>query len=119
MVFDRSCAEVAPEKQGEASTSNAAERINDSNRLAVSRSASRSLSRTPSNEEVGDVQRELATRPFLREPGLSPLRNDIYSSFLVKNLLVHLDIGQGAILSAFEKRSPTTDDSVQGTHSQV
>ena len=96
--------------------------------LAVSRSTSRSTSRRPSTEmlagsrrpsaeSVGSVQEDLTTRSLLKEPDLSPFRHEIYSSFLVKNLLVHVDIGRGAILSACEKRSPMTDDSVQGTHS--
>ena len=100
--------------------------------LAVSRSTSRSTSRRPSTEllavscsgsrrpsaeSVGSVQEDLITRSLLKEPDLSPFRDEIYSSFLVKNLLVHVDIGRGAILSACEKRSPMTDDSVQGTHS--
>ena len=110
------------------STSRSTSRRPSTELLAVSRSGSRrpsteslavshSGSRRPSAESVGSVQEDLTTRSLLKEPDLSPFRHEIYSSFLVKNLLVHVDIGRGAILSACEKRSPMTDDSVQGTHS--
>ena len=61
------------------------------------------------------MQSELAAQTVLNKPGLSTSRDDVYATFLVENLLVHLDIGKDAILSAFERRSPITDDSVQGT----
>ena len=142
VVFDRSCAEVEPTSRSEGSTSRAAERGNDEEMLTVSRGTSsrpsteslsvsrtssrrlsteslaisQNVSRRPSAESIGSVQEELTTRPMLREPNLSPFREEIYSSFLVKNLLVHVDIGKGAILGACERRSPMTDDSVQGAH---
>lgn len=133
VVFDRSCPPVPPISQGGGSTSNVEDTTgNEGGMLAISRSTSRSTSRRPSTEllpvshsrsrrpsagSVGSVQEELTTRSLLREPDPLIIRDEIYSSFLVNNLLVHVDIGRGAILAACEKRSPMTDDSVQGTHS--
>ena len=42
----------------------------------------------------------------------SSSRGSIYHSYLVENFLKHIQIGQGSFTSAWDSRSPTTEDSV-------